>query len=64
MKIRQAYVYNVPSATFHYTRGDDYVYLNFVDRNSTIKYKRNSKTGRDLISRIKRYGYVKTTYAQ
>lgn len=64
MKIRKAFVYNVPSATFHYTRGDDYVYLNFVDRNTTIKYKKNSFTGRKLIQRISKYGYQKDTYAK
>lgn len=60
--MKRTLVYRVPSATFHFTRGDNYVYLDFVDRNRSIKYKKTSKTGKMLIDRLKRRGVEKVTY--
>jgi hypothetical protein len=57
-----AFVRNVPSATFHYTVGDKKVYLNFVDRNTTISYPVKSQKGKYLVDYLKRLGYKKVTY--
>lgn len=57
-----AFVRNVPSATFHYTVGDQKVYLNFVDRNTTISYPVKSPRGKYLVNYLKRLGYKKVTF--
>ena len=54
-------VYKSFSATYHYTAGDDYIYLTFVDRPTTIKYRINSERGQYLFDLAKRKGYVKAT---
>lgn len=54
-------VYQIPSATYHFTPGDRYVYLDFLDRDTTIKYKAKSKTGKQTINRMLKYGFVKET---
>lgn len=60
-KTRLTLVHKVPSATFHYTYGDSYVYLDFVDRNRQIKYKVSSPQGARLIQRLDTYGTLKIT---
>jgi len=60
----QTLVYKVASATYHFTPGDKYVYLDFLDRNTSIKYKIRSKTGKGLINRMFKYGFVKETYTK
>ena len=57
-------VYQIPSATYRYTLGDDYVYLDFVDRNATIKYRRDSKKGNDTVLRMLKRGKIKATFAR
>ncbi len=61
-KIRTTLLYKVPSATLRFTYGDKYVYLDFVDRCTTIKYKKRSKRGVALLKRIRKYGEIKVTY--
>jgi hypothetical protein len=61
---RVSYVYNVPSATFHYTKGDTKVYTNFVDRNTTIGSPITGKRGKYLLSYVKKYGYQKVTFSK
>jgi hypothetical protein len=60
--MKKTLVYRVPSATFHHTIGDKYLFLDFVDRDNTIKYKTTTKTGKALLARMKKYGSYKVTY--
>lgn len=59
---RTSVVYQVPSATFHHTYGDKYIYLNFTDRNTTIKYQKTSPRGRKLMSMLVKRGFERTSY--
>lgn len=61
-KTRTTLLYKVPSATFRFTYGDSYVFLDFVDRSTSIKYKKRSKTGTQLLKRMRKYGDIKVTY--
>ena len=61
LNVFETIVYRVPSATFRYTAGDFYVYLDFVDRDATIKYHINTPRGRDTLERVMRKGEVKRT---
>lgn len=54
-------VYQTPSATYHFTPGDKYLYLDFLDRNTTIKYKARSTRGKQELTRMLKYGFVKET---
>jgi hypothetical protein len=60
--MKKSLVYQVPSATYTYPRGDKYLYLSFVDRPTIIKYKVRNKVGKKLLARVKKYGYEKVTY--
>lgn len=60
--IRNTFIHRVPSATYHHTVGEKYLFLDFVDRNRTIKYKVRSKIGKVLLERVKRLGVKKVTY--
>ena len=59
---RNTFIHRVPSATYHHTVGERYLFLDFVDRNRTIKYKVRSKIGKVLLERVKRLGVKKVTY--
>lgn len=61
-KVRTTLLYKVPSATFRFTYGEPYVYLDFVDRSTSIKYKKRSKVGTKLLKRMRKYGEIKVTY--
>lgn len=59
---RNTFIHRVSSATYHHTAGERYLFLDFVDRNRTIKYKVRSKIGKVLLERVKRLGVKKVTY--
>ena len=61
--IRRTLIHKTDNATLRFTKGDDYVYLDFVDRTVSIYYKKTSQTGKKLIKRIKKLGYEKVTYS-
>lgn len=61
MKTRKTLIHKVPSATFHFTFGDDTVYMDFVDRKATIKYRLGTPKANYLLNLMHRKGSIKFT---